>query len=103
MEREFESKPKEVGQVYLYLQESAFYFQDAQILSGTDMFGRFGSAIAHLGDLNQDGYNGNFSLYYILLQTNCLCTKFSNRLHPETPFLQSFLRTEERLLGEKAK
>uniref|UniRef100_A0A7M4F088 Integrin subunit alpha 8 n=1 Tax=Crocodylus porosus TaxID=8502 RepID=A0A7M4F088_CROPO len=57
MEREFESKPKEVGQVYLYLQESAFYFQDAQILSGTDMFGRFGSAIAHLGDLNQDGYN----------------------------------------------
>uniref|UniRef100_A0A8C3TIC4 Integrin subunit alpha 8 n=1 Tax=Chelydra serpentina TaxID=8475 RepID=A0A8C3TIC4_CHESE len=57
MEREFESKPKEVGQVYLYLQESAFYFRDAQILLGTEMFGRFGSAIAHLGDLNQDGYN----------------------------------------------
>uniref|UniRef100_A0A674HWE8 Integrin subunit alpha 8 n=1 Tax=Terrapene triunguis TaxID=2587831 RepID=A0A674HWE8_9SAUR len=57
MEREFESKPKEVGQVYLYLQESAFYFRDAQILSGTEVFGRFGSAIAHLGDLNQDGYN----------------------------------------------
>ncbi|KFU94141.1 Integrin alpha-8, partial [Chaetura pelagica] len=57
MEREFESKPKEVGQVYLYLQESAFLFQDAQILTGTDVFGRFGSAITHLGDLNQDGYN----------------------------------------------
>ncbi|KAI1242682.1 hypothetical protein IHE44_0000221 [Lamprotornis superbus] len=57
MEREFESKPKEVGQVYLYLQESAFLFQDAQILTGTEVFGRFGSAIAHLGDLNQDGYN----------------------------------------------
>ncbi|XP_074842374.1 integrin alpha-8 [Carettochelys insculpta] len=57
MDREFESKPKEVGQVYLYLQEHAFYFQDAQILSGTEVFGRFGSAIAHLGDLNQDGYN----------------------------------------------
>ncbi|EMP36978.1 Integrin alpha-8 [Chelonia mydas] len=57
MEREFESKPKEVGQVYLYLQESASYFRDAQILSGIEVFGRFGSAIAHLGDLNQDGYN----------------------------------------------
>uniref|UniRef100_A0A8C9NBC4 Integrin subunit alpha 8 n=1 Tax=Serinus canaria TaxID=9135 RepID=A0A8C9NBC4_SERCA len=57
MEREFESKPKEVGQVYLYLQESAFLFQDAQILTGTELFGRFGSAITHLGDLNQDGYN----------------------------------------------
>ncbi|KFP38272.1 Integrin alpha-8, partial [Chlamydotis macqueenii] len=57
MEREFESKPKEVGQVYLYLQESALLFQDAQILTGTEVFGRFGSAITHLGDLNQDGYN----------------------------------------------
>ncbi|KFO07842.1 Integrin alpha-8, partial [Balearica regulorum gibbericeps] len=57
MEREFESKPKEVGQVYLYLQESAFLFRDAQILTGAEVFGRFGSAITHLGDLNQDGYN----------------------------------------------
>ncbi|OXB84698.1 UNVERIFIED_CONTAM: hypothetical protein H355_001175 [Colinus virginianus] len=57
MEREFESKPKEVGQVYLYLQEGAFLFRDAQILTGTEVFGRFGSAITHLGDLNQDGYN----------------------------------------------
>ncbi|MEE6466707.1 hypothetical protein FKM82_007028 [Ascaphus truei] len=57
MDREFESKPKEVGQVYLYLQESALEFRDAQVLTGTEVFGRFGSAIAHLGDLNQDGYN----------------------------------------------
>ncbi|KAM6215071.1 integrin alpha-8 isoform 2-T2 [Rhynchocyon petersi] len=57
MEREFESNPKEVGQVYLYLQESALVFTDPQILAGTEVFGRFGSAIAHLGDLNQDGYN----------------------------------------------
>lgn len=62
MEREFESKPKEVGQVYLYLQESAFLFRDAQILTGTEVFGRFGSAITHLGDLNQDGYNGNLNV-----------------------------------------
>ncbi|KAM4687696.1 integrin alpha-8 [Discoglossus pictus] len=57
MDREFESKPKEVGQVYLYLQESALQFKDAHKIKGTEVFGRFGSAIAHLGDLNQDGYN----------------------------------------------
>ncbi|VTJ64052.1 Hypothetical predicted protein [Marmota monax] len=57
MEREFESNPREVGQVYLYLQVSALLFQDPQVLTGTETFGRFGSAIAHLGDLNQDGYN----------------------------------------------
>nr|XP_054362405.1 integrin alpha-8 [Mirounga angustirostris] len=57
MEREFESSPREVGQVYLYLQVSALVFRDPQILAGTEVFGRFGSAVAHLGDLNQDGYN----------------------------------------------
>uniref|UniRef100_W5MWS7 Integrin subunit alpha 8 n=1 Tax=Lepisosteus oculatus TaxID=7918 RepID=W5MWS7_LEPOC len=57
MDREFESKPKEVGRVYIYLQEDALLFKDAIILSGTDVFGRFGSSIASLGDLNQDGYH----------------------------------------------
>ncbi|GAB1285971.1 Integrin alpha-8 [Apodemus speciosus] len=57
MEREFESNPREVGQVYLYLQVSALLFHDPQVLTGTEMFGRFGSSVAHLGDLNQDGYN----------------------------------------------
>ncbi|XP_078519732.1 integrin alpha-8 [Lissotriton helveticus] len=57
MDREFESTPKEVGRLYLYLQEEAFYFQDARVFKGTDIFGRFGSSIAHLGDLDQDGYN----------------------------------------------
>ncbi|XP_051007269.1 integrin alpha-8 [Acomys russatus] len=57
MEREFESNPKEVGQVYLYLQVSTLLFQDPQVLTGTETFGRFGSSVAHLGDLNQDGYN----------------------------------------------
>lgn len=58
MEREFESNPREIGQVYLYMQVSAFVFGDPQVLAGTEVFGRFGSAVAHLGDLNQDGYNG---------------------------------------------
>ncbi|KAI5127763.1 Integrin Alpha-8 [Manis pentadactyla] len=57
MDREFESNPREVGQVYLYLQVSALVFADPQVLTGAEAFGRFGSAVAHLGDLNQDGYN----------------------------------------------
>ncbi|XP_069585550.1 integrin alpha-8 [Ranitomeya imitator] len=57
MDREFESSPKEVGHVYLYLQESPLLFRDAQLLKGDAVFGRFGSAITNLGDLNQDGYN----------------------------------------------
>ncbi|XP_063093927.1 integrin alpha-8 isoform X2 [Cavia porcellus] len=57
MEREFESSPREVGRVYLYLQVNALLFQDPQVLTGTEIFGRFGSAVVHLGDLNQDGYN----------------------------------------------
>ncbi|XP_072109840.1 integrin alpha-8 [Mobula birostris] len=57
MDQESDGKLKEVGQVYLYLQEKAFLFTDPQRLLGTEIFGRFGSAIAPLGDLNQDGYN----------------------------------------------
>ncbi|XP_064022952.1 integrin alpha-8 isoform X2 [Pogoniulus pusillus] len=56
MEREFESKPREVGQVYLYLQEGASLFREAQLLTGAEAFGRFGSALARLGDLDRDGY-----------------------------------------------
>ena len=75
MEREFETSPREVGQVYLYLQVSALVFRDPQILAGTEVFGRFGSAVAHLGDLNQDGYNGNFYPYVELFMccNSCYC------------------------------
>lgn len=58
MEREMESYPREVGKVYLYLQLSPLTFSDPVPLTGTYTFGRFGTAIAPLGDLNQDGYNG---------------------------------------------
>lgn len=58
MEREMESYPREVGRVYLYLQLSPLTFSDPVLLTGTHTFGRFGTAIAPLGDLNQDGYNG---------------------------------------------
>lgn len=53
-----ESYPREVGRVYLYLQLSPLAFSDPVLMTGTYTFGRFGTAIAPLGDLNQDGYNG---------------------------------------------
>uniref|UniRef100_A0A8C1Q948 Integrin, alpha 8 n=1 Tax=Cyprinus carpio TaxID=7962 RepID=A0A8C1Q948_CYPCA len=56
MDREFESKPREVGRVYLYLQEDVLLFSPPITLTGTHLFGRYGSAIAPLGDINQDGY-----------------------------------------------
>lgn len=58
MEREMESKPKEVGRVYLYLQMAPLTFSIPVALTGMHTFGRFGTAIAPLGDINQDGYNG---------------------------------------------
>ncbi|XP_023700313.1 integrin alpha-8 [Paramormyrops kingsleyae] len=57
MDREFESKPRELGRVYIYLQEDLLLFSEPIVLSGTDVFGRFGSSIASLGDLNQDGFH----------------------------------------------
>ncbi|XP_071771996.1 integrin alpha-8 [Centroberyx gerrardi] len=56
MEREMESKPREVGRVYLYLQLAPLTFSEPVPLTGAHTFGRFGTAIAPLGDLNQDGY-----------------------------------------------
>ncbi|KAL6109157.1 itga8 [Pungitius sinensis] len=57
MEREMESKPREVGRVYLYLQMAPLTFSTPVALTGTHTFGRFGTAIAPLGDINQDGFN----------------------------------------------
>uniref|UniRef100_A0A8C9VCV5 Integrin subunit alpha 8 n=1 Tax=Scleropages formosus TaxID=113540 RepID=A0A8C9VCV5_SCLFO len=57
MDRELESKPRELGRVYAYLQEGDLLFSEPIVLSGTDVFGRFGSSVASLGDLNQDGFH----------------------------------------------
>nr|XP_040020836.1 integrin alpha-8 [Gasterosteus aculeatus aculeatus] len=57
MEREMESKPREVGRVYLYLQMAPLTFSKPVALTGTHTFGRFGTAIAPLGDINQDGFD----------------------------------------------
>uniref|UniRef100_A0A6Q2Z3E2 Integrin, alpha 8 n=1 Tax=Esox lucius TaxID=8010 RepID=A0A6Q2Z3E2_ESOLU len=69
MERETESKPREVGRVYLYLQHFPLTFSDPLLLTGTHTFGRFGTAIAPLGDLNQDGYNGMLCLCVFSFQS----------------------------------
>ncbi|XP_061444215.1 integrin alpha-IIb isoform X2 [Rhineura floridana] len=58
MERHSDSKLYEVGRVYLYLQRKTptAYSTPWQTLTGMDVYGRFGMAIAPLGDIDQDGY-----------------------------------------------
>ncbi|XP_048372378.1 integrin alpha-IIb [Sphaerodactylus townsendi] len=58
MERHSDSKLYEVGRVYLYLQGKSppAFSVPWQKLTGTDVYGRFGMAIASLGDMDQDGY-----------------------------------------------
>uniref|UniRef100_A0A673WD82 Integrin, alpha 5 (fibronectin receptor, alpha polypeptide) n=1 Tax=Salmo trutta TaxID=8032 RepID=A0A673WD82_SALTR len=57
MTRGSDSRLEEVGRVYLYLQRGPLDLEPTLNLTGTQVFGRFGSTIAPLGDLNQDGYN----------------------------------------------
>ncbi|XP_039187231.1 integrin alpha-IIb isoform X3 [Crotalus tigris] len=58
MERRSDGKLYEVGRVYLYLQRKSPrpYRTPWQKLTGKDTYGRFGMAIAPLGDIDQDGY-----------------------------------------------
>uniref|UniRef100_A0A4W5P2B3 Integrin subunit alpha 5 n=1 Tax=Hucho hucho TaxID=62062 RepID=A0A4W5P2B3_9TELE len=49
---------EEVGRVYVYLQRRPLLFEPRlPHLGGRQAFGRFGSSLAPLGDLNQDGFN----------------------------------------------
>ncbi|XP_074175801.1 integrin alpha-IIb isoform X5 [Rhinolophus sinicus] len=59
MESRADRKLAEVGRVYLFLQprDSHPLGAPSLLLTGTQLYGRFGSAIAPLGDLNRDGYN----------------------------------------------
>ncbi|XP_053157201.1 integrin alpha-5 [Hemicordylus capensis] len=58
MEKTEDGRVQEVGRVYLYLQQlHGMNPSPSAVLTGHQEFGRFGSAIAPLGDLNQDGYN----------------------------------------------
>ncbi|KAM8975256.1 integrin alpha-5 [Pelodytes ibericus] len=57
MERTHDGRVQEVGQVYVYLQGDSMFTDPDLILTGVEEYGRFGSSIATLGDLDQDGYN----------------------------------------------
>ncbi|XP_054851580.1 integrin alpha-IIb isoform X2 [Eublepharis macularius] len=59
MERHSDGKLYEVGRAYLYLQRKTSHAFSVpwQKLTGTDVYGRFGMAIAPLGDMDQDGYS----------------------------------------------
>lgn len=62
MESRADRKLAEVGRVYLFLQPKGpqALSTPTLLLTGTQLYGRFGSAIAPLGDLNRDGYNGEW-------------------------------------------
>ncbi|KAJ8358679.1 hypothetical protein SKAU_G00152040 [Synaphobranchus kaupii] len=58
MVRGSDGRLEEVGRVYVYLQRGALDFTPSPpSLTGTQIGSRFGSSIAPLGDLNQDGFN----------------------------------------------
>ncbi|XP_075886589.1 integrin alpha-V isoform X1 [Nelusetta ayraudi] len=57
MDRGSDGKLREVGQVSVYLGRGGFSFQPPLVLTGSEVYARYGSAIAALGDLNMDGYN----------------------------------------------
>ncbi|KAM8862945.1 integrin alpha-5 [Spinachia spinachia] len=58
MVRGSDGRLEEMGRVYLYLQRGPVSLElRLPNLTGTQVYGRFGSTIAPLGDLNQDGFN----------------------------------------------
>lgn len=66
MVRDSDGRLEELGRVYVYMQNGPLnLIPQLPHLTGTQMFARFGSSITPLGDLNQDGYNGEyFILFY---------------------------------------
>ncbi|XP_077431955.1 integrin alpha-5 [Vanacampus margaritifer] len=58
MTRGSDGRLEEMGRVYVYLQRGPLNLELSLLhLTGNQVFGRFGSTIAPLGDLNQDGFN----------------------------------------------
>ncbi|XP_077339908.1 integrin alpha-5 [Lithobates pipiens] len=57
MERTHDGRIQEVGRVYVYLQDYNMSSTPSMVLTGQHEYGRFGSSIAVLGDLDQDGFN----------------------------------------------
>ncbi|XP_072238998.1 integrin alpha-5-like [Leuresthes tenuis] len=58
MRRGSDGRLEELGKVYVYLQRGPLLLEPGRShLLGLQAFGRFGSSLAPLGDLNQDGFN----------------------------------------------
>ncbi|XP_058498565.1 integrin alpha-5 [Solea solea] len=58
MVRGSDGRLEEMGRIYVYLQRSPLNLElHLPHITGNQAFGRFGSTIAPLGDLNQDGFN----------------------------------------------
>ncbi|XP_029967702.1 integrin alpha-V [Salarias fasciatus] len=57
MDRGSDGKLREVGQVSVYLSRGGFSFHSPQLLTGTEVYARYGSSIAALGDVDMDGFN----------------------------------------------
>uniref|UniRef100_A0A8C3ADQ0 Integrin, alpha 5 (fibronectin receptor, alpha polypeptide) n=1 Tax=Cyclopterus lumpus TaxID=8103 RepID=A0A8C3ADQ0_CYCLU len=58
MVRGSDGRLEEMGRVYVYLQRGPGNLElHLPYLTGSQVYGRFGSTIAPLGDLNQDGFN----------------------------------------------
>ncbi|XP_059186199.1 integrin alpha-5-like isoform X2 [Centropristis striata] len=58
MRRGFSGRLEELGKVYVYLQRGPLLLEPSQNhLLGQQAFSRFGTSLAPLGDLNQDGFN----------------------------------------------
>ncbi|XP_072423482.1 LOW QUALITY PROTEIN: integrin alpha-5-like [Chiloscyllium punctatum] len=57
MERVPGGRLQEVGRVYVYLQTGLLEYKVHQNLTGTDIYGRYGTSVAGLRDLDQDGFN----------------------------------------------
>lgn len=59
MVRGSDGRLEEMGRVYIYLQRGPLNMElHPSHLTGTQVFGRYGSSIAPLGDLDLDGFNG---------------------------------------------
>lgn len=64
MVRDTDGRLEELGRVYVYLQTGPLELAPhLPHLTGTQIFSRFGSSITPLGDLNQDGFNGEYQRF----------------------------------------